>query len=130
MGKKREGYRARASTTAYSMFPRVTDYSIYKPCRMILNRGTHTGREFAGSITGIRCLSSRSHIALLFLHPFTLLARFAPERERRETPPSGSEINSICASRVRRGFWLANDTSEKKIAAYPLQKHTRPYFVI
>lgn len=31
----------RTGTTAYSMFPRVTDYSIYEPCRMILNRGTH-----------------------------------------------------------------------------------------
>lgn len=33
--------RGRTGTTAYSMFPRVTDYSIYEPCRMILNRGTH-----------------------------------------------------------------------------------------
>lgn len=37
----KSGRRGRTGTTAYSMFPRVTDYSIYEPCRMILNRGTH-----------------------------------------------------------------------------------------
>lgn len=125
MGKKREGCRARASTTAYSMFPRVTDYSIYKPCRMILNRGTHTGREFAGSIIGIRCLSSRSHTALLFLFPFTLPASHGSSQKEKEENPHriGNQFNlrESCQARI-----LTRERERyfrKKIAASAAETH-------
>lgn len=113
-----------SSTTAYSMFPRVTDYSIYKPCRMILNRGTHTGREFAGSITGIRCLSSRSHIALLFLLPFTLPRTARPRKRKRRNPHRiGNQFNlrESCQTRI-----LTRERERyfrKKIAASAAETH-------
>jgi len=40
-GRRRKIAGERTRTTTYSLFPHITDYSIYEPCHMILNSGTH-----------------------------------------------------------------------------------------
>jgi len=91
---------------AYSVYSRVTDYSIYEPCRVILNSGTHNARIRRWFLPS-RPSPSVGHVviasATLPSPSLSLVPSKSHRKASRSFPSSRgedveSEIDSICAS--------------------------------
>lgn len=126
--EKKRGLRARegepGQRSTLSVFPRVTDYSTYEPCRMILNSDTHTHTHIRNWVRPLRPSSWPALHAFVIAHNhplrFSLSLFFCALLFRPYSRPvvhhrektSESEIDSICASPCNERRFRS-DTSEK-----------------